>query len=331
MDLTLKAENFRNWSPISVYWDDQKPFIDWCYMGTERFIHPFFDDTIGRRLREPFNLVFRHQTPLEVLGELSEQRSAIKPTGFIFHMSRCGSTLISQMLAALSQNIVISEALPISKILQANFINPQITDEKRIIWLRWMIDAFAQQRNADERHFFVKFDSWNTLDLDLIERAFPNVPWIFLYRNPLEVLVSQMRQRGSQMIPGAIGHVLPGLTLTDVLQMSPEDYCARILARFCESALEYCQSPNAFFVNYNQLPNAATSTILKHFRVDYETKDIEIMKRAAKFDAKTPRLNFVSDTESKKSEASEVAHQAVEKWVNLLYEQLENIRRKNIS
>ncbi|MEP6901059.1 MAG: sulfotransferase family protein [Actinomycetota bacterium] len=330
MDLTVKAKIFRNWSPIRLFWEKGQPFVDWCYLGRERFVQPFFDDTISRRFREPFNTLFRHQTPLEVLGKLSAQRSAIAPTGFIFHLSRCGSTLVSQMLAALAQNIVISEASPISKILEANFINPQITDQQRIIWLRWMIEAFAQQRNIDERYFFVKFDSWNTINLSLIERAFPDVPWIFLYRNPLEVIVSQMRQRGAQMIPGSIVHILPGMTLTDALQMPPEEYCARVLARFCESALDNCQSPNALLVNYNQLPDAVTSEILEHFRARYEAADIEMMKRATQFDAKTPQMNFIPDTERKKSEASKAAHQAAEKWVNPLYERLENVRRQNI-
>lgn len=330
MDLIVKAKIFRNWSPIRLFWENGQPFVDWCYLGRERFVQPFFDDTISRRFREPFNTLFRHQTPLEVLGELSAQRSAIAPTGFIFHLSRCGSTLVSQMLAALAQNIVISEASPISKILEANFINPQITDQQRIIWLRWMIEAFAQQRNVDERYFFVKFDSWNTINLSLIERAFPDVPWIFLYRNPLEVIVSQMRQRGAQMIPGSIVHILPGMTLTDALQMPPEEYCARVLARFCESALDNCQSPNALLVNYNQLPDAVTSEIPEHFRAFYEAADIEMMKRATQFDAKTPQMNFIPDTERKKSEASKAAHQAAEKWVNPLYERLENVRRQNI-
>ena len=37
----------------------------------------------------------------------------MRPSGFIFHMSRCGSTVISQMLAALAEHVVVSEAGPI--------------------------------------------------------------------------------------------------------------------------------------------------------------------------------------------------------------------------
>ena len=67
------------------------------------------------------------------------------------------------------------------------------------------------------RDYFVKFDSWNTLDLALIRRAFPDVPWIFLYRDPVEVIVSHMRQRGSQMIPGAFEKLMPDVDLNDAL------------------------------------------------------------------------------------------------------------------
>jgi gluconate kinase len=327
MDLKVKAENFHNWSPIRVFWDQGQLVVDWCYIGKERFVEPFFDITIARCLREPFNALFRQQTPLEVLGELSEQRRAIAPTGFIFHLSRCGSTLVAQMLAAPAQNIVISEASPISKILQANFIDPQISDEQRIIWLRSMIAALAQQRHAQERYFFIKFDSWNTIDLDLIERAYPEVPWIFLYRNPLEVIVSQMRLRGTQMIPGVIGYPLPGINPHEALQMPPEEHCARILARYCEKALANCESPNALLVNYSQLPEVVTAELIGHFRASYEAEDLEAMHRAAQFDAKTPQLNFAPDTERKKNEASEAAHRAAEKWVDPLYQRLENIRR----
>ena len=41
-------------------------------------------------------------------------------------MSRCGSTLVSQMLAALPQNIVISEAAPIDAVVQLNRAQPDL-------------------------------------------------------------------------------------------------------------------------------------------------------------------------------------------------------------
>ena len=322
--MKIASGKFQNWSPFRVYPHERQLFVDWCYMGAERFTEPFFDSTIGQRLKQPFNLLFRHQTPLEFLGEFYEQSPGLAPDGFIFHMSRCGSTLVSQMLAALARNLVISEPPPLDSILRSTTKNPSITDEQRIKWLKWMVSAFGQRRNG-EKNYFIKFDAWNTLDLDLITRAFPEVPWVFLYRNPVEVIVSQMRQRGAYMVPGAIEQILPGLHLTEVLQMPPEEYCARVLAKICESAINHAENRRALFVNYNQLPEAVTSVMLKHVRVEYAPEDIENIKSAAHFNAKMPRVPFTPDSSAKRNEASEAARQAAEFWVNPLYEKLENL------
>ena len=319
-------DSFADWVPVRFYWRENRPFVDWCYMGKTRFTEPFFDQTVTRRFHEPFNLLFRHQTPIEFLSELNANSSIVAPTGFIFHLSRCGSTLISQMLAALEQNVVVSEPPPVDSILRANFKNPAVTDQQRISWLQAMIGALGRQRNREEAYFFVKFDSWSALDLALIERAFPDVPWIFLYRNPVEIIVSQMRQRGAQTIPGVIGQILPDTDLTEVWRMPPEEYCARVLARICESVLSFLPHRNALLLNYRQLPEVVSTTVLQHFRISYSPEDIETMNNAARFDAKTPQLNFTADDEAKRKQASDAAIAAAERWVNPLYENLENLR-----
>lgn len=326
MDINTTPENLRDWIPARLYWQDGRAVVDWCYLGKTRLTEPFFNETIERRFRQPFNLLFRHQTPIEVLGELKAYSQGLAPTGFIFHLSRCGSTLISQMLAALDENIVVSEPPPVDSILRANLNQPEITDEQRITWLQWIINALGQKRSGEEKYYFIKFDSWSTLDLALIRKAFPAVPWIFSYRNPVEIIVSHMKRRGGQMIPGVVGQILPDLDLTDVLKLPPEEYCARVLAQICETALNYLPNQNALAVNYEQLPEAVTSTVIEHFQAAYAPEKIERMKNAAQFNAKMPQMNFVADAETKKKQASEAAREAAAKWVNPLYERLENAR-----
>ena len=320
-----KFEKFADWSPIRFYWREQTPFVDWCYMGKTRFTDSFFDTTIQKRFNQPFNILFRHQTPMDFLGDLYEKCGGLTPNGFIFHLSRCGSTLVSQMLAALPQNIVISEPPPIDSILNSSEKNPNVTDEERINWLKWLISALGRPRN-EEKNYFIKFDSWSTLDLDLITRAFPEVPRIFLYRNPVEVIVSHLNQPGAQMIPGAIGKLLPGVDLYEMFQMSREEYCARILAKICESALENHQNTDVKLFNYIQLPEIVTSEILTHFQVLYAEEELEKMKSATRFDAKRPRTIFTPDSEEKKRNAGENAHHVAEKFVMPFYEKLETLR-----
>ena len=327
MDLKPKIEDLADWVPIRFYWSDQKPYVDWCYMGKERFTDSFFDVTIQKRFYEPFNLLFRHQTPIDFLGEMYEKKRGLAPNGFIFHLSRCGSTLISQMLAALPQNIVLSEPPPIDSILRQSSVNSQVSDWQKIDWLKWYINAAGQTRN-DEKFYFIKFDSWSVNDLRLITRAFPDVPWIFLYRNPVEVIVSHLRQPGAQMIPGMLNYAFPNLDFTEIMQMPREEFCARILANICENALENVSSKNAKLINYIQLPEIVTSSILDHFRVSYSAADLEKMKSAAQFNAKMPQINFQPDTEEKRKQATLAAHHAAENSVNELYKKLEIQRIK---
>ena len=324
--MDLNFEDFRNWSPIRVYNNDGRFFVDWCFLGQERFTAPFHDDTIEKRLREPFNLLFRRQTPIEFLGELYEKNRGIAPTGFIFHVSRCGSTLVSQMLAALSKNIVISEASVIDKIIRADSFFPEISDEQKIVWLRWLFNALAQKRRAEEENFFIKFDSWSILDLPLIEKAFPETRWIFMYRNPVEVIVSNLRQPGMQMIPGAIQTIFPQMDLMEILQLSTEERFARTIGAFCAAALANANNPNGKFINYNQLPEAITTEILAHFGISFSENEIEKMRQSSRFHAKTPQTKFTPDGEEKRMEASEAVVYFADKFVNPLYERLEKLR-----
>jgi hypothetical protein len=311
------------WTPMRILWRDARPVVEWCHLNQERFKESFFEQTIGRAVQHPFNQLFRHQTHIDALGELQDLNPGLPPTGFIFHMSRCGSTLISQTLAALSQNIVISEAPPIDSVIRANFRNPNVTDDERLLWLRWMVSALGQQRHAEESNFFIKYDSWHTLELPLIARAFPEVPWIFVYREPVEVMVSHVRQRGGQMLPGWVDPRQLGLDLQTVSEMNLDEYCARVLARFCEAVLQFQAPGMCRFINYNQLPEVFFASLLDFFGVHYDAAEIARMRHVTQYNAKIPSFYFSSDTETKRLEAPELVRRLAAQWVAPLYEQLE--------
>jgi hypothetical protein len=311
--------------PIRIYWRGNQLTVDWCHLGKLRFTDPFFTDTIERALRQPFNLLFRRQTPIETLCELQAWDRGLPPTGFIFQMSRCGSTLAAQMLAALPQNIVISEAGPIDAILNAGFADPAITDAQRIAWLRALFSAFGRRRQHCEQNFFIKFDSWHTLDLALIQRAFPTVPWIFLYRDPVEVMVSHKNMPGSQMIPGALGRRIEYSGGDAVGRTSMVEYGARVLASVCEAAVEH-RNARGLFVDYQQLPEALSLLLESHFGVVPSEADKVRISSAAEFDAKTPGLPFVREDGKKKREATEPIRAMSEKWLAPVYERLKSLR-----
>ncbi len=320
------AEKLEKWMPIRVAWHQTAPLIDWCYVGEERFTDSFFDQTIENLFQKPFNLLLRPLTTIDVLQECYKIRPGLKPSGFIFHLSRCGSTLVSQMLATLPKNVVISEASSLDWIIRAKVRKPDITDEEQIEWIRWMVAALGQKRSPEAEHFFIKFDSWHTFELDLLKHAFPDVPWIFLYRNPLEVMVSHSKMRGAGTVRGSIDYQIPGLSFPDSLKISQDEYIARFLAKVCEYALQNRENPNGLFVNYTQLPSILTTDILKHFNIEYTDAEIEKINSAARFDAKSPKVEFKTDVQTKQREASDEIREISNKILIPLYEELEKVR-----
>ncbi|HTB80035.1 MAG TPA: sulfotransferase [Opitutaceae bacterium] len=325
MNVTAAVDH-AGWMPINLAWRSGGAQVDWGPLGGTRFTEPFFEQTVATALRHPARLLFRRQTPVADLEALQDDRSALPPRGFIFHLSRCGSTLAAQLLAALPQNLVLSEAPPIDQLLNMQRADPSLARERRLAQFRGLIRALGRPRHRDERHLFIKFDSWHVLELPLILEAFPDVPWIFLYRDPVEIMVSQHRQRGTQMIPGLVDPRLFGLEPAAVAQMSPDEYCAQVLARISMAAAMHLRRGHGRLINFTQLPAVLWESLGEFFGVEWTPDDLARMQRATLASAKTPALPHADDRAAKQREASaEIRHLAAT-VLRGPYEQLESIR-----
>jgi len=321
--------NFSGWVPMRIYWQNFRPKVDWGHLGTRRFTDPFFAHTINPCVQHPADLLFRHQTPLDNLGDIAATQPSVRPTGFIFHMSRCGSTLLSQMLAASPANIVLSEAAPIDDILRSHFRNPAVTEQQRVQWLQWLVSVLAWQRHPAEKNVFIKFDCWHVMFLPLIQRAFPGVPWIFLYREPLEVMASAEKQLGGQMIPGVLQPSLFGWDADVVGRMHFSEYAARVLGRLCEAAHTHAQAGNGKLVNYRQLPTSIWPALMEYWRVEFSPDETAQMLASAQWNAKNPVLPFEEDSQSKRDLVSPEFRALTRQWLDGVYQQLE-VRRQAI-
>jgi gluconate kinase len=328
--MTLDATRLDGWAPIRVYPEAGQLRVDWCHLGDTRFHEPFFNDTIERRLRHPFALLFRHQTSFDVLLERRAHRPGLPVRGLIFHMSRCGSTLVSQMLAALPWCRVLSEAGPIDSVLRAHLTLPGVDDETRISWLRAVVAALGQPGHPEERALFLKLDAWNTLELPLLQRAFPGVPWVFLYREPVEVMASHLNHRGAHMLPGLLEPVPPGLAPLDASGMTLEEYGARVLARICQAGLEGYEARTnpARLVSYRQLPDVVPELLAGHFGQDVTPEDLERMRAAGQRDAKNPVASFEDDSAQKALRVTPLARELAERLILPVHDALEAARRR---
>ena len=313
------------WLPIVASWHGDELYADWAYFG-ERHLHaPFFAGDVDNCLLNPFSRLVRCATPIETIAAWLETQPHLQPSGFIFHMSRCGSTLLSQMLAAPPSNIVVSEANPIDTVVQAHLRRPDLSQDRQARWLTSIVGALGQKRRGHERAYFIKLDSWHSQELPLFRRAFPAVPWLFLYRDPIEVLLSHLRIPGAQMLPDGIGAKLYGLERS----YGPghaEDYYARVLAKIIEPVVQQYGEGGGLLVNYRELPQALFATILPHFGVACDEADRAAMTEAARYDAKTPSIAFASDSEAKQHRATEATRAAAARWLDGPYRRLEALR-----
>jgi hypothetical protein len=324
-DQAMSDCTWRDWMPIGIRNGPSEPLVDWANFRCLRFTDPFFQQTVNRALDHPARIMFRRESAISLLETLARERPGIPPTGFVFHLSRCGSTLVSRMLAAVPSNIVLSEPPPFDQVLALPSSRPVTGPDPRITWMRGLLSAWAEPRNGEQR-LFVKLDSWHVLELPLIVEAFPEVPWIFLYRDPIEILVSHSRVPGAQTVPGIVDPRRLGLDPATVNPAARGEYTAQVLAQVCAAALAHSRLGRGLFVNYRELPGSVTDRIARHFGVPLSPADHALMDSASLFDAKSPGNAFQSDTQSKQQEASEEIRKRAQTVLGGLYERLEAVR-----
>lgn len=325
IDLAL----LNGWIPYRVQWRGAGPEVDWLFMGERTFREPFFDHTIRSMLRDPYHLSSRRQTSITDLADLGAARPGLPLAGLIFHMSRCGSTLISRLLAVHPEHLVISEAPPIDEVLDT--IRQNVPEETRIAWLRGMVAALGQQRTGHEQRMFIKLDSWHIHDLPLIRRAFPHTPWIFIYRDPVEVIVSHQRLRGSQMAPGQIAPMRLGLEDSAIqVPFNLDQFCARVIGRFCEAAALAIPTYDGLPVNYRHFPEAIWSTVMPHFGVRLNEARIEEMALELQYHAKQPAHPFVPDSQAKQQAVSATTRELADRYIAPAYAKLELLQHERV-
>jgi len=323
----MDRDEFAGWVPIHVAPIAGDLEIDWCRFGGRRCIEPFFEDSVTLALREPFNQAFRRKTSARELLEWARLSPGIRPTAFIFHASRCGSTLLAQMLAALPRYIVVSEPPMLDAVLPLRTNQAEVGQETRVAWLRGLVSALAQPMHG-ETQFAIKLDAWNILESEFLRRAFPDTPCIFLYRDPAEIGASQLAMRGSYLVPGRLDPSPFGFDLPESLAWTAEEYIARALGQVLSAGAAACAAHGAIPVHYEELPELASAPLRALLGIS--AGDQDTMKNAAQRDAKNPQIPFASGDARPRREVSIVMRGQIEKWATPAYRELEALRAARI-
>jgi hypothetical protein len=308
----------RDWLPVqTVGLTDGGLAVDWAHFAGAPLSEPMFALSARRAAGSPFNRLFRYRTGIDDFIDGAPDSSP-EPAGFIFHMSRCGSTLVSRMLAALPDILVLSEPPPLDAVVKLAMNEEGLGPDSRATRaLPAMIGALVRGQAGRP---VVKLDSWQAMALPAFRSAFPSVPWIFLYREPVEILVSLMTL-------GTPTLQLPGQAFDGAAAEGPDaaaGQCARSLAGICNSAIAHA-GDGGLLVNYNELPDAI-GRILAHFAIVAGPKRAAAMKALAALDAKEPTHAFVADAVAKRDSASPAVRSAAERYLAGPYRRLEQLR-----
>ena len=153
----MELADLARWTPIRFDFSGSAPTVDWADLRGERFVEPFFDDSVARWASGPraAQLV---RTGLDALVALDDEPS-LEPAGMIFHLSRCGSTLVSRLLSTLPGVVVLAEPSPLNALLG---LDPDRVDQAaQVQVVRLLVRALGRRRHADEKQFVLKCTSWN--------------------------------------------------------------------------------------------------------------------------------------------------------------------------
>ena len=197
---------------------------------------------------------------------------------------------MSQLARAVPGTLVLSEAPAVDDVLRAPW-----TREARLDALRAVVTALGQPRGGADRHLVFKLDAWHIVDLPLVRAAFPGVPCVFVYRDPLDVIASQMRMPGQYLLPGELDPAFAGLaTVEDARAAGREGYCARVIGRILSAAAEPAVGGALDLVNYDELPGAAIDRVLSWTGRTDSRDDRARLDELAAFDSKTPGMPFAA-------------------------------------
>ncbi|MCB2066493.1 MAG: hypothetical protein KDE15_07620 [Erythrobacter sp.] len=287
--------------PGAVLWADigDHPFREWQYMYTVQALAEA--GKIGEAFTTDFDI-------------LLDDRILVDPVpvaGFMFHISRCGSTLSAKALARSPRHVVINQGGPIQRGFWATITRDWAQEAEatpdNLHAFRNLVLAMARRRRPEQAISFVKFISWNTLYMDFAMAAFPEVPAVFLYRNPVEVIASVLRETSAVLWAKGRPQAgfLTGLDWQATVDMGNVEYLARIFARYLE--LAHAASGKIAHINYVDI-NPANFPAMLARGLDFTPADDELalMLEQFKFHSKDDSNSqvFKEDSAAKRDEIS---------------------------
>ena len=281
----MELADLARWTPVRLDFSGPAPAVFWADLSAERFVEPFFDQTVARWASGPRARPLV-RTGLDALAALDGEPS-LEPAGMIFHLSRCGSTLASRLLDTLPGVVVLAEPAPLNALLGLNA--DRIDGAALVEAVRLLVRALGRCRHGDEQRLVLKCTSWNIRRRAVLAAAFPDTPWIWVQRDPARVLASLLAEPpgwlGLQAAPRQAARRF-GLDPAAVPAMGRAEFAARALGAMLEAAAT--DPARRLCIDHAELPDAVWQRVAPHFGLDADPAAIERMIEESRFYSKDP-------------------------------------------
>ncbi|TND07564.1 MAG: hypothetical protein FD123_3116 [Bacteroidetes bacterium] len=275
------------WIPEKIIRYENELLLRWRFTGDKIFSEPFFEDTITqfRNLRENQS-AFQSLSGIGFLSDVREFPETAAPSAVIFHVSRCGSTLFSQLLSLDEKNIVLAEVPVFNQLL---YLENRDASERQKLF-RAAVNFYGQKRSGLEKRVFIKTDCWHIHDAAFYRAVFPAVPFVFLYRDPAAVIHSHRKRRGMHFVPGLVPQ--PVKHAGENLDL----YSARVLAAYYNAGLDwFANDGNTLLVNYSEGLLNGLMRLLQTIAAEPDAALYKRMQERSAYHSKRPGETFMAD------------------------------------
>jgi len=250
----------------------EEPLSDWQHIFTIQ------------RLAAAGRFGERFVAPLELLAAADLPAGGLDPAGFIFHVSRCGSTLLGKALARSPARLVVNQPAPLQwgfwAALTGGFTAPLAATARHLTMFRNLCRLLTRPRGGRFLTAHLKLISWNTIYADFVHRAFPAAARLFLYRDPVEVIASVRHETTAVLYARRtpLGGLLAGLPQEAADRLDDLDYLAACYAHYL--AVAAAAGPAGMrYLNYRDFgPERLPAVLAAGLDLHLEGEELDLMR-----------------------------------------------------
>lgn len=280
-DMLLTQQIIQNldtsYLPVAIECTDNEINVCWLDMKGADLTSPFLSDTISKvRCRNGRTVI---KSDVSLLYQCAKDLSnRCQLSGLLFHTSRCGSTLASQLISHTPSCICLSEPQFADQIIRT--LKGVVPPKEQISLLRAFIQMWLHYLSPGFSRCFIKLDCWLIHDFDFIADCFPQTQYYFLYRDLSQVIASQLKIRGAFLIPQLVPSAYFGLPEPGARFVEPSEYMLDVLAGIYQCGWHLSKHNKLKKLSYSNMPGNILKDILgqpatseHHYVLTYHAKD----------------------------------------------------------